>query len=386
VTLYAEEKVVSLAWVDRRPNPASVLPTLVRAATHSLADRRRQECGDPDRVPGHPAHITERWLSGVLGEPVTDVRYDRVSSGTSERGRLRWRDGAGAQRVLFTKATPTFFTRVANGVTGTSRAETTFFRDLRPRLGEVNVPVGVHSAFDPTTLRSIHLIEDLVDTRGAVFLDAHSTLTRAQAETAVDLLATVHRTFAGTQHPLVPAYTAWWRGNLRVANVQKAVRRVAADDFCPRDARSADALWEAARLSITMHAGLDATLLHGDPHPGNWFLTRHGDPGLLDWQCISFGHWSRDVAYAIATLLTVEQRRAWEDELLHRYAAAAGLEEDAGTVHAHYRRQLAGGLLMWAPTLHKPVGFPDMQPRPIAEAVLVRILTALADHGVLGHR
>jgi hypothetical protein len=386
VTLYADDEVVSLTWVDRRPNPVSVLPTVVRAAAYSLADRRRPECLDPDRVPGHPAQITEHWLGAVLGEPVTDVRYDRVSSGTSERGRLHYRDATGTERVLFTKATPTLFTRVANGVTATSRAETTFFRDLRPRLGDVTVPVGVHSAFDPTTLRSIHLIEDLVATRGASFPDANSSVTRAQAERAIDLLATIHRTFAGTAHPRVPNYTDWWRTNLRVANVQKAVRRVARDDFCPDDARSADALWQAARSSITMHDGLDATLLHGDPHPGNWFLTRQGDPGLLDWQCISFGHWSRDIAYAITTVLTVEQRRAWEDELLRRYAAAAELRENESAIRTSYRRQLAGGLLMWAPTLHKPVGFPDMQPRPIAEAVLVRILTALVDHGVLGHR
>ena len=38
------------------------------------------------------------------------------------------------------------------------------------------------------------------------------------------------------------------------------------------------------------------TILHGDPHPGNWYVD--GDHlGLLDWQAIRRGHPLRDVAY-----------------------------------------------------------------------------------------
>jgi aminoglycoside phosphotransferase (APT) family kinase protein len=41
-------------------------------------------------------------------------------------------------------------------------------------------------------------------------------------------------------------------------------------------------------------------------HLGNWHFTGGGAMGLCDWQCISVGHWSRDLAYALASTLTVD--------------------------------------------------------------------------------
>ena len=41
--------------------------------------------------------------------------------------------------------------------------------------------------------------------------------------------------------------------------------------------------------------------------------------GLLDWQCLARGHWSRDLAYALSATLTIEDRRAWERDLIALY-------------------------------------------------------------------
>lgn len=122
------------------------------------------------------------------------------------------------------------------------------------------------------------------------------------------------------------------------------------------------------------------TLLHNDPHRGNWYITGAGRMGLLDWQTNCFGHWSRDLAYALPTLLTVDQRRAWEYDLLCRYRLRAELDETVDEAWLRYRQQLAGGLLFWAPTLRPSRGFPDMQPRTLAVELLTRITTAMVDH------
>lgn len=127
---------------------------------------------------------------------------------------------------------------------------------------------------------------------------------------------------------------------------------------------------------------LPPTLIHGDPHLGNWFITGDGAMGLCDWQCISVGHWSRDLAYALAMALTVEQRRSWEAELINTYLQrldAAGVNAPPFAVWDLYRSQFVAALLMWTPTHNPPPMFPAMQPKSTSTEVLRRILTAIDD-------
>jgi len=284
---------------------------------------------------------------------------------------------------MFVKSTPTILTRLANSVT--MAEEAAFYNHFRPRLGQLEIPRGYHSAVDPQTLRSLHLIEDLVDTKGATFpSDPSTVLTRGQMQDAVDLLADIHRTFAGHDTDLVPTFTGFWRRALGIADVAKAVRAFQGDDFCPPELRATgDGLWRACVRAIQMHDELPGTLLHNDPHRGNWYVTGEGRMGLLDWQTVCIGHWSRDLAYAIPTLLTVHQRRDWERDLVRRYHQRAELSESLDEAWLRYRQQLVGGLLFWAPTLRPPRAFPEMQPRALAVELMTRISTAMADHGTI---
>jgi len=366
--------------LHRKPNPVSLLPTLLRAVAYRAAELGTGPCLDPNEVPRGGAAVSSEWLSAVLGEQVSRVEYELVSSGTSERGRLKYLGATGDERQAFVKSTPSLVTRIANGATGTSQAEVRFFQDLRPELGMTRVPYGYYSAFDPKSLRSIHLLEDLSTTGSVRFPTPADQVTRPQIESAVELLARVHRTFDGFRHQGIATYRQWWETNLRVANVQRAVERVALDDFCPSRLRSGRRLWSSAVRSIEMHDGLVPTLLHGDPHLGNWYFWGADEMGLLDWQCVSAGHWSRDLAYTITTMLTVEQRRDWEDDLLDQYHDQAKLSEPPNDAKDRYRKQIPGGLLMWAPTLHRPRGFPEMQSDEMCTLMLARILAAVDDH------
>src|SRR5690606_4693872 len=65
-------------------------------------------------------------------------------------------------------------------------------------------------------------------------------------------------------------------------------------------------VWPATLESVRMHDHLPQTLNHGDVHLKNWYITNAGAMGLNDFQVIFRGHWARDVAYVIATALTVE--------------------------------------------------------------------------------
>jgi hypothetical protein len=93
-------------------------------------------------VPARLQDITPDWLSRVLqpavpGAAVSALSIDGVSAGTSVRGRLHVKyrtQRTGQPPTLFAKSTPSFVTRVANGITGTSVTEAGFYRELRPRL------------------------------------------------------------------------------------------------------------------------------------------------------------------------------------------------------------------------------------------------------------
>ncbi|MEO9329065.1 aminoglycoside phosphotransferase family protein [Gordonia aurantiaca] len=373
-----------------RASPARMLRTLTRAVTFGARDRVfPRPVSGIDEVPSQPGLVTSEWLTSVLRDKmpadvaVESFTYTPVTSGTNVRGHMSVRYSsteAGLPTSMFVKSTPTIVTRLANSVTMAEEAE--FYNHFRPRLGQLEIPYGYHSAVDARTFRSIHLIEDLVDTKGATFpADPSIVFAREQAEDAVDLLADVHRTIAGLRTDALPTFSGFWRRALGIADVAKAVRAFQGDDFCSRGMTVVgDRLWQACVKAIQIHDELPATLLHNDPHRGNWYVTRDGRMGLLDWQTVCIGHWSRDLAYAIPTLLTVPQRRDWERDLVRRYHQRAGLSESLDEAWLRYRQQLIGGLLFWAPTLRPPRGFPEMQPRVLAVELMTRISTAMVDH------
>ena len=87
--------------------------------------------------------------------------------------------------------------RMIGGYNGTARAEGRFYREIRPELG-IESPHGYFSAFDRRTLAGINVLEDVATTRGVRFCDHSTQVTRAMAESMVDLLAALH---TAIEHP-----------------------------------------------------------------------------------------------------------------------------------------------------------------------------------------
>ena len=109
--------------------------------------------------------------------------------------------------------------------------------------------------------------------------------------------------------------------------------------------------------------------------------------GLSDWQGPTLGHWSRDIAYALTAALRIEDRRAWEHDLLALYADAMreqGVEMPGHEEILHlFRQQLFTALAYWTITLRHPPTMPDMQPDDATIEFIRRISTAIDDHEAL---
>ena len=377
--------------------PLALLRLAGQLCVEKIARPQAIAAGD---VPVSVEAIQPRWLTAVLagnnpGAEVRALRIERASSGTHARHRLHldWNDegrGRGLPATIFTKSLPTLVTRMVAGFNGHARIEGRFYTQLRPELA-IEAPTCYHSCYDRRNFSGIHLLEDLVATKGATFCDHTTAVSQSMAEDMVDLLARLHGHFYAS--PRLAAELRWladfptWftigAEKMRTEHYTEKACLVAAD-LMPADllARRTE-IWPAVMRALDLHRALPATLIHSDVHIGNWYQTNAGHMGLCDWQCPSKGHWSRDFAYAVTAALEPHDRRLWERELLRRYLGRlqeiCGARTSLDDAWTWYRQQIFQAFTMWTITLcHSPL-LPSMQPEPMTLAMIARIATALSD-------
>jgi len=152
----------------------------------------------------------------------------------------------------------------------------------------------------------------------------------------------------------------------------------------PRLFRRAEEIWPATLACVDEHGSLPWTLCHNDVHVKNWYALPGDKMGLSDWQCLSFGDWSRDLAYVVSSALTVEDRRRWERELIQYYLdrLAEGGVKGIGFDFAwtNYRRELLSALPWWTGTLTPSDQMPkDLHPEDISLEMIHRMTVAIDD-------
>ncbi len=109
--------------------------------------------------------------------------------------------------------------------------------------------------------------------------------------------------------------------------------------------------------------------------------------GLCDWQLLTLGHGTRDLAYAVSAALAPRDRRVLEDHLVRLYveeiSRVSGQQVDFDPTWDNYRHQMLTALAMWTITLRHGGEMPDMQPEDMSLAMVERIGTAIDDLNVL---
>lgn len=386
------------ATVPRKPN---LLAVAARLGAHAMWDSlARPEAKKIDEVPRRIEAVTLEWLTAVLCKDalnarVVDHQFGPLTTGTTVRRQIRLKyegnpGNADLPASVFAKSTPTFLNRMLHSLTATMESEAKFYRHIRPLLA-LEAPRGYHSAYDLNTGRAIHLLEDLVATKGATFCETTTYVSRERAEDVVGVLAALHGRFfddpgLAPRFPWVKTYPTWFREGFEGFKLQPYHEKAmveAAEVIPPEIQKRRAEIWPAQLRSLVLHERRPQTLIHGDVHLGNWYVTKDGRMGLCDWQCTAIGTWARDFAYAITATLTVEDRRKWDRELLALYLdkihQATGRKIDFDQAWLLYRQQVISALLMWTPTLcHSPL-MPDMQPRGICFEMIKRMTTAMVD-------
>jgi len=292
---------------------------------------------------------------------------------------------------VFSKSTPRFTSRAITVPSECLVCEAVFYDRIRPVL-DIEAPDGYYMAVDPRSGRSMFLLEDVAATRNVTFGDPTlHYIDRHRAEAIVTTLARVHGTFwnstrfAGDLKMLKTA--GQWQSDVNDL-IGFAKRSAVGFDraqhvFPDKLVDLKDRVWPAVMRSLALQEAGPRTLLHADVHARNWYLTPAGGMGLYDWQVLNVGTWAMDVAYALASALTVQDRRDWEGDLIALYVdrlyAAGGPRLDPGEAFFTYRQQAFHGLAFWLYTIGSGRFEPNMQPREVSLVNLERMSNMVID-------
>jgi hypothetical protein len=328
----------------------------------TLVPTNRNELLDPD------------WLRAALDdfeEGDRIVRVERTDSSKTRAEKLRFAvtvEGSTGHTVRFYCAKA-----YLDGVAVTHATEARFYRDVAPRL-KVRRPRVPYVAVDPDTDASIIVMEDVVANRG-LFMNPHRTFPVPVARESLAQLGRIHGSTWGLESV---SDIAWIRSGRSYSTMHSAeALQVLLDDGraygYPAELRSGQALFDA----LQVHARNPVTcVLHGDPHTGNVYLDREGQPCFFDWESVQIGNWAQDVAYHLGTVLSIEDRRSNERELvrhyLHELAANGGPSIDFEEGWELYRRSFSFGYLFWVITV--------IRGRDEVLAHMPRLAAALKDH------
>jgi hypothetical protein len=324
----------------------------------------------PLTAPSTIGELTPAWLEAALRERfpgvlIRDLAASQPLYGTATKIRLTidyQHAPEGAPSSLIVKGG---FAAHREAMAYLYAHETRFYREIQPELG-INTPCCYATIDDFSGHQHILLLEDL-DLSHAKFCRVQHPLTYTQAQGFLGILARLHaRTWnrgmtapGGTLQDLkiweaLPAPDhggAYAHGQLVPETWTQYMR-------LPRCLAVPRIFHDRTR----MQAGLEALnllclkeprcLLHADFHLGNLYFDAAGQPGVLDWQSYSRGHWSHDVTYFMVSALDPADRRRWDAALVSYYlqklhdegvAAPPTLDEAMQA----FRLQIIDGLFYW---------------------------------------
>jgi hypothetical protein len=309
------------------------------------------------------------------------------------RGHTRiWLDyagGASGPRSVFCKDSQRLKLRLFNAflVSG----EVQFYHDIQPALG-VETPACIHVGYDAESHNSLLIFKDLRE-HGLTFCTDKTLVTRQVAEDQIRHIAAVHARF-WNEMDTNPSMTS-----LRpFRTVYDSVNAIFRDNFgavvmngfgaassaIPESVKArSEEVWPCVQRALAAQFAAPPTLTHNDSHIDNWYPSPND--GLLrlgDWQIVARGDLSFDLALTMATSPTIDDRRAWERDLINLYidelAIGRGPRLTFNEIWDRYRAQLFMVLAWWTPTVKSDVDF-EFHDRDGTFEIIRRISTAIDD-------
>jgi hypothetical protein len=374
----------------------------------TLTDFLPSPCLTAPQVEALPATVeavTALWSSTILHANIIDAKILSVRHGSSTTLLVEVTFGPASKsegltgRIFIKGGFNPQLIALMPSLLDTYRREAEFYGYLYPKLSSAGMilPQPYYTAVDPVSGQGIVALEDLTSKK-CKFGTPLETWPIDRVLQGVDQLAILHAKTWGCQDQ--PAYS-WLEANSNSglrgiiieltkegpfsAVVPKNLEVLGADVAAQypvlldrqRIIMAFKKLWAADDQG---HGQKFRCFIHGDPHVDNTFMTAAGAPGFLDWQAGSVGNCFHDVAYFVASVLSVEDRRAHEVRILRHYLASlvqhGGPVLDWEDAWAEYRKHLFHGYVLCLTQ-------PGMQSQENIWALVGRFIPAILDHSVV---
>ncbi len=310
-----------------------------------------------------PAYLTRLMAQAVPGVTVTHVdmveakTYGEQFVSTAGRVIVNVRYGPGSPADLPTR----LVVKVARGVDKILAPfyenEVNFYNRVRPELN-LETPHCFGAGFDAVSSDFAIVLEDLT-LRGATFPSVLSPVTLDNVRSILSQQAKLHARFWESPR-LRPGGDLAWAGSHvegKVADlmmvgaaplIQHEIDTVSFKREMVQRLRTTGPDLRSGTLALHRHQqSLPQTLVEGDMHIGNSYILPDGSGGLLDWQLTCRGHHMHDVSYLVTTALSVEDRRAHEQDLVRFYLDRLAVEGVADGPSFEESFTEFGRCLMW---------------------------------------
>jgi hypothetical protein len=281
--------------------------------------------------------VTPAWLTAALRNTWPNVTVSAVRRGPvfgykQNKFRIEVDYAEGGDGLAATYIVKGNFPGENDPSTGSAWAmahELRSIRDIVPLIAAPAMPEWYHISVADDA--SAIVMQDLVP-HGAQFLDAYKTLTLGQAMAFLDAFARMHASrwnssaflpggtmapdsFAGENRRIIndvyfPTFfePAHWQSYIELPR-----GRALPNAF--QNLTKAQAAW-TRMWDVLKQSAL--TVIHGDEHLGNLYLTANGTPGVIDWVARP-EHWPISIAYFMACALDIMDRRQWDRALISHY-------------------------------------------------------------------
>ena len=333
--------------------------------------------------------ITPSWLSEALsqrypGTVVTEVAVSEILQGSAVKAHIELTYAPGASNQLPTSM------YLKGGLGGPMSAvagdaylnEARFFAELADEL-TVDKPRHFFAGVSPDGQDGLVLLEDLAQ-RATFGRAASGPFDLDVVVKIVEMQASYHAAF--WEHSDLQA-RAWMqpdKTHLRQLMLNFILSQENWDkhlalrsEVVPEAVRDREAVIDAIKRMWSLNDREPRTLIHGDPHQDNYFITHEGTPALLDWQTVQSGPWAHDVTYSIIGCLSIDDRRHNLEALIRHYLDALarnGVQQAPSLEDAMLavRRNVWHSFCWWL----TPV---EMQPDETARIVGERFTVAAVD-------
>ncbi|MEE2769120.1 MAG: oxidoreductase family protein [Actinomycetota bacterium] len=345
--------------------------------------------------PARPEDLTTEVLSVGLGRPVVSFEATRIGAhrgmmGIITRIEVVYADGSVEPSPVVAKFAALRAGSLDNARRGGNHERELRFYDELAGITPVRTPE-LHAAwYDPDSEHFL-LLQESIDVDEEV--DQVDGIGAERVRLVLTEVAQLHATWwdhssLGLLDWLPAPDAAQRRNNLGTFAVAgwNPLCELLGSDLGADERGLGHGLPEQLEATLTRLASMPETLIHGDLRADNLLFPRGGNRvALVDWQGVARGPAGWDLAYLISQCLTVEDRRAHEQELLDHYRvelANAGHLATEDQVREGYAEGMLLGLVI---ACALPIVSDEDEERAarLARVFARRSIEGLRDHGRL---